>query len=516
MENEVEINSGETGQDNGLTSINDLPDLLKRNDEQLYEIVQFKLSIISPAVYETHNEKSNKAYLKKAAGKTYTMPDNSKATFGLSTLERWVKEYKEKGIQALITKERCDKGFFRKLKMNAQMEIIQMVREYPEITCVKLLARLIDKGIVHDGDVSVDTVSRFVISQHLRSQATDLMESENRIRYYFLEPEAGYLWESDTMYLTKIQVSGKLKWVYLQGIMDNHSRLIVSQKCFMADNALNFQEVLYNAVKNYGIPVKAYCDNGSPYIDSNLKRICDILGIVLIHTRANDGASKGACERFWRTLDMDISADIVLDHLDTLEKIQQKVDELVYKYNHRTNRGVNGIPRERYDASEKRHPMRHPASTEELDKAFLHTKNRTVCCGAIQQNGVMYELPDELRVSESPKKIQIFYNPRNVEGTIFTQGKDGKEYRLHVLDKEKNAGKKRNTGGRTAELKENASRKAAAKMTKSEAHAEQRYQRRQEAAQRANNETPNEEVPEASSPADSAPIPVIPLDYTSL
>ena len=320
-----------------------------------------------------------------------------------------------------------------------------------------------------------------------------------RIRYYFLERESGFLWLSDTMYLCKINVDGKLKWVYLQGIMDDHSRLIVGAYCYMCDNALNFQETLFRSILNYCIPVKLYVDNGSPYIDGNLIRICSKLGITLIHTRSRDGASKGAVERFWRSTDMDISADIVLDDLNTLEQIQACVDDWVYTYNHKVNRGVGGIPRERYEASEKRHPMRHPASEEELKKAFLHTKTRTVRCGVIQQNNVFYELPDELRKSGDPKTVKVFYNPRDVEGSIFVLDANGKSYHLQELDKEKNAGKKRNTGGRTEELKEKAAQKAAGKITESELHAEQRHQRRQEAIRRANaKHAESDDVPDSA------------------
>ena len=470
--------------------------LLLRDNPLLQDTVQFKLGLISPVIHGTYPTRSAKAYFQLVADKEYHLPDGSVQTFSVSTLERWVRDFRVKGIDALIPKERADQGYFRKLNLETQVQIAEMLRQYPEITATKVLSRLQEKHNLPDGAVSEDTIRRFIAAHQLRQQEAD--KEVDRIRHFFLEPETGNLWAADTMYLCKITVGNRLKWVYVQGILDNHTRLVVVARCTLHDNALSFQDALYEAVRNYNIPTKLYVDNGSPYIDTNLKRICSTLGIALIHTRSRDGASKGCVERSWLSLDQDVSADIILDHLETLEDIQACVDRWVDKYNNRINKGVGGIPRQRYEASLLRHPVRHPESEAALKDAFLHTETRTVRCGAIQQNSRFYELPEELRKPSDPKKIQIFFNPHDVPGTIFTLGKNNKRVHLHELDKEANAGKKRNTGGRTEELRE----KARQRMTISEEHAEKRYQRRQEAIQQANrqSETYEKHLAHASLP----------------
>ena len=490
-------------------------DLLKRNDRKLESLVQLKLSIISPVIYHTHSEDSDKQYFKKVAEKQYYLSDGTTVTYGVSTMEKWVANYKIIGIAALIPKERSDNGQSRKLTLPVQNEIIKMVTKCPDIKCSKVKSRLEEAKLIREDEISTDTISRFIKNHDLRKRTEE--DPEERIRYFFVEKEAGFLWAADTMYLCKIEVNGSLKWVYLQGIIDDHSRMIVSAHCYMEDNAINFQDTLFLAVKNYGIPVKLYVDNGAPFVDRDLKRICALLGISLIHTRSRDGASKGVIERFWLSSYYEVNTDIVLDDITSLDKIQETVDKWVDKYNHRVNRGVNGIPRERYEASEKRHPMRYPDSEETLKSAFLHTHVRTVRCGAVQQSNGFYELPDELRVNGTPNKIQIFYNPRDVENSIFTLDKNGKKYHLHKLDKEANAGKKRKTGGRMEEVREKAAEKAARQMTKSEEHAEKRYQKEQKAINRAAKATNTKEKASDTVPTEAEnPREFIELDYTAV
>ena len=79
-------------------------------------------------------------------------------------------------------------------------------------------------------------------------------------------------------------------------IIDDHSRLLVGGELFYSDNACNFQKVLKDAIATYGIPDKLYVNNGCSYSNEQLSMICVSLGILLLHTKVRDGASKGKVE----------------------------------------------------------------------------------------------------------------------------------------------------------------------------------------------------------------------------
>ena len=89
----------------------------------------------------------------------------------------------------------------------------------------------------------------------------------------------------DTSHGPIITICGKKVQTYLIQLIDDASRLMVGYKFFLADNSLNFQEVLKEAIQTYGIPKRIFVDNGKPYNNHQLKYICASLGTALIHTK---------------------------------------------------------------------------------------------------------------------------------------------------------------------------------------------------------------------------------------
>ena len=451
----------------------------EEREQKAIDLVQFKISLISPVIYHTHTYRSDRAYLETVADRCLDLPDGRKRKFSVKTLERWVRNYRVDGAKGLKVKTRSDLGSSRTLTLVVMVRITVILKEVPQIKCTELLRRLEGKdGLLEKGTVSVDTIRRFIQIHDLRNPVI----CEERIRKSFVVDNAGDLWEADTCYLFKIpDERDNLKWVYIQGIMDDHSRKIVSAVCYMHDNAENFQKTLFHAISSHSLPICLYVDNGSPYICGQLKEICNRLGITLIHTRSEDGASKGCIERFWLSTVMAVLPDLILDRVNTLEGVQKVVDEYVDRYNSSLNRGVNGIPNERYQASLLRKPARRPKSLEWLREQFV---NRKWCHlyndNVIHFNCSHYRIPDELvpKVRQIYKdSIPISYDPKDIDSTICLVLKEQKHH-LTLDDPVENNNKRRNTGGRRTQLAERAEEKSKKKMSVAEQRAEERYQRR--------------------------------------
>ena len=71
----------------------------------------------------------------------------------------------------------------------------------------------------------------------------------------------------DTSHGPIITIDGKKAQTYLIQLIDDASRLIVGYQFFLRDNALNFQLVLKQAIKTYGVPKRLFVDNGTPYVE---------------------------------------------------------------------------------------------------------------------------------------------------------------------------------------------------------------------------------------------------------
>lgn len=440
-------------------------------------MAQFKLGLISSVVFHTHDKKSDREELMRIAGKAYMTPEGRTRQYSYQTLCRYAREYKAMGIAGLWTKKRTDSGNSRVLREEVITRMMEIIKEIPSIRIAKLGRRLVKEGVLREGEVSDDTLRRYVNNHGLRNPAV----VEVRIRRSFIVKEIGYLWVSDSLYLIKLKRNSKLHWVFVQAIIDDHSRMILSAKCYWNDNAINFQDTFRYAVGRFHIPVKLFVDNGSPFIDRQLISICNRLGVSLIHTRSNDGASKGVIERSWLSMLIDTIPDIILDKVDTIEGVQEVIDKYVEYYNTRVNTGVGGIPIERYRQSEKRIALRTVASSDELSRMFMNESPHLVYNdNTIRKWGKKWEISDDLVVQlrkDKARYVNVYYDPHNREETMYIRYKE-KEYVLTLHDPEANDGKPRNTGGRKSELAERAKNAAEEKMSLADQRAEERYARR--------------------------------------
>lgn len=467
-----------------------IPVYSKSNAVSDDDLVQLKLSIICPVLYGSHTESSDRKYLLEESKKEYKIPGCDETyKFSLKTFERWCREIRaqqaeleksgthsvyEAAYMVLARRERSDKGDSRKISASIGLAIAHYLNECPTANAVAIQKRLLKDNVIHSlTDVSTDTIRRYIDNNQLR---TLTVIDEDRLRNSFFMREFGQLWEADTCYYTKVWDPEHREeiWCYVQGILDDHSRKVVALKAYTHDTSLNFQITLRDAIRRYGIPEALFVDLGSPYNSKSLKRICNRLGIALRHTRPRDGAGKGAIERRWMVLQEDTKLDIVLDHIDSMEKVQTLLDDWTDKHNSTKCSSTNGIPNEMHTASTKRHHIRLVPNESYLSRMFEWEESRSMSkVGTVQVNNISFKVPDELRNDKKfpRKKISIHYDPMDVKGTIYILYND-KHYRIEPDDPYATGDEYR----ARAETRDKAREQKG--MSTNEARAEARFERR--------------------------------------
>lgn len=252
------------------------------------DMAQFRFALIAPVVQGLFPDASATAYYKRVTENPLTLPDGTTVKYSYKTLEKWKSEYTNGGLDALLPGRRSDMGVSRVLNDEAICEIYRLKQEHPRMNATQIYHHLIAESFI-PACVSVDSVQRFIKNNDLKSARNPNLKD----RKAFEEDGFGKCWQADTCYLPYITEDGKSRRVYCIMIIDDHSRLLVGGGLFYSDNAFNFQKVLKQAVATYGIPDKLYVDNGCSYSNEQLSMICVSLGIVLLHTKVRDGASKG-------------------------------------------------------------------------------------------------------------------------------------------------------------------------------------------------------------------------------
>ena len=396
------------------------------------EVAQFRFALIAPVIQGLYPDASATAYYKRVTASPLTLPDGSTVTYSYKTLEKWKSQYSIGGLDALMPGTRSDKGIPRALNEDAIAEIYRIKEEHPRMNATQIYTHLVRESFI-PATVSVDSVQRFIRHNDLKSAR----DPNLRDRKAFEEDEFGKIWQADTCYLPHITEDGTSKRVYCIMIIDDHSRLLVGGELFYNDNACNFQKVLKDAIATYGIPDKLYVDNGCSYSNAQLSMICVSLGILLLHTRIRDGASKGKVERHFRTLKERWLYTLDINKITSLSQFNGMLKDYMRDYNTTFHRGIDTIPLERYQAS-KDHP-RKPESRQWLDDCFYNRITRKVRKDStISIDKVCYDVPMQFISA----KVDVRYLPDDMTSAYILF--DGEKFPIRQTSRNDNCHTRRN------------------------------------------------------------------------
>ena len=305
-----------------------------------------------------------------------------------------------------MPRTRSDKGNSRALNDEAITEIYRIKELFPKMNATRIYQYLVTNSFI-PASVSVDSVQRFIRKNDLKSARNPNL----RDRKAFEEDEFGKMWQADTCYIAHITENGISSQVYCMAIIDDHSRMLVGAQMFYNDNACNFQKVLKEAIATYGcIPSKLLVDNGGPYANEQLSMICVSLRINLIHTRVRDGASKGKCERQWRTMKSTWIHTIDTTGIASLDQFNEMLKDYVRNYNTTYHSGIDTTPMTRFQDTCKN--VRHSLSREWLDECFYNRIFRKVRNDAtVSIFNICYDVPMQF----IKMKVEIRFLPDDMD-----------------------------------------------------------------------------------------------------
>ena len=397
------------------------------------EFAYFRFALIAPVIQGTFTDASISAYCRRVTKEPIQRPDGTLFHYKPATLERWVSLYKASGMDALIPRERSDKGSVRKLSDECIHEIYKIKEKFPKLDAIQIHIRLVQDGIL-PATVSPRTIQRFIKANGLKNPAAS---GAFKDRKAFEEPFFGAMWQADTCYFPYIpDRNGKRQRTYLMIIVDDHSRLIVGARIFFEDNAYNFQKLLKDAVASTGIPNKIYCDHGSSYENSQLGFICGSIGTILLHAPIRDGAAKGKCERAFGSLKSRWLNGLDINQIRSLSEFNQELAEAVRKHNLTVNSSTGQTPMDRFLVS--RGHIRAPESKQWLDECFMNRIHRKVRNDStLSFQGMQFDAPMQFM----RQTVEIRFLPDNLsEAYIF---ENGAHFPLKVTDKLANSKVKR-------------------------------------------------------------------------
>lgn len=397
------------------------------------EIALFRYGLIAPLLFAPLPAGQVERALRQIAAQTYAIPYSTRKRVGISTLRRYLKQYRQGGFDALRPRERTDKGVPRALAPAVLEKAIALRQEQPDRTTpmlVELLKR--DPNLQAPQQLNAHT-----LTTHLRQKGKTrrLLSKSSRAFHRFERDEVNSLWQGDSMvgpWLPDPNQPGKKKRAHLFCFLDDHSRLIPHAEFFFEEALPRLERVLKVGILKRGLPRALYVDNGQVYHATQFAAACASLGIDCRHTAPYSPESKGKQERWFLNVRQQFLPEVETSGISTLADLNESFWawlELVYHRNVHSETGQS--PLDRFQAGIAQVSQ---ADTEVLRKAFLWREKRKVRKdGRVELQGNTYRVDPqfvnhqiELRFDPFDLSVLEVWLDGNCFGTanVVTQGRD--------------------------------------------------------------------------------------------
>jgi len=177
---------------------------------------------------------------------------------------------------------------------------------------------------------------------------------------------------------------------------------------------------------------RLYTDNGSSFVSNQTKRILDILGITLSHSKPGRPQGRGKVERYFRTVRDQFVRPLEIDEIKNLDDLNARFHTWVECEYHRSpHRGLKGYitPLDAWLA--KAHHIKPINTAFDLDNVFLHMLTRKVYKDStFTLHGILFEVPSIL----AGKRITVYFDPHSPVTRIMIKYA-GKDYgKANIVD----------------------------------------------------------------------------------
>jgi putative transposase len=364
------------------------------NEDRRREIGLFRYALIRDAADPGLSKAERGRLVRGLCGREHVGPDGGLVRIGRTTLDRWVRDYRGGGFEALVPRPRV-------LAPRTPAETLELAfrikRERPERTAAQVRQIMLAAGGPAPG---LRTLQTHLAREGLNVRADG--RSPGKVYGRFEAAVRNELWTGDGLHGPTLAGVAARRAVLL-AFIDDHSRLLVGWRWGTGEDVFRLEAALRTGLMARGVPGAILVDRGSPFVSSQLLRACAVLGVKLIHASPRAATTKGKIERFFRTVRdqflVEIDDGIELAELNRLFSAWLEV-----VYHRRVHSETGQTPLARFDAAGAP-PLPTPAL---LREAFLWSQERTVTKTAtVSLHGNTYEVDAAL----VGRKVELVFDP---------------------------------------------------------------------------------------------------------
>lgn len=366
------------------------------HEDRRRDVGLFRYSVIRFAGDAALSKAERGALVRALAEVEHVGPGGERVLVGRSTLDRWIREWRAGGFDALLPRARV-------VEPRTSAEVLGLAealkRELPGRTAAQVRQVMLAAG---ERAPSERTIQRHYARLGLNARPDG---SSPRAYGRFEARAPRELWTGDALHGPLI--AGRK--AYLLAFIDDYSRALVGYRWGMAEDVLRLEAALRAGLAARGVPDAILVDRGSAFVSGQLARACAVLGIRLIHASPRAATTKGKIERFFRTVRgrflVELEARPPAD-LAALNRLFSAWVEVVY--HRRAHSETKATPLARLLEGS---PAALP-SPALLREAFLWSERRTVTKTAtVSLHGNHYEVDAAL----VGRRCELVFDPFDLE-----------------------------------------------------------------------------------------------------
>lgn len=335
------------------------------------ELARWRFEQIAPLLDPALSKAERSRLAAKLSTDDVRWPSGAIRPLGCSTLYRWLRLYRRRGLAGLAPRERSDKGKARAIKPSIVRRALALLREEPGRS-LYMIQKLLGPRV---------RVSRATLHRHLRRDRSYTRlralargqgeRGRRRLRRRFEAKFPHHIWYCDAKGPFSVKIGGRWEKVHVVTILDDRTRAVLAAVVVRTPDLAAAVRVFRLAAARWGLPAKIYCDRASIFDSAAFRQGLAELGVNRIRTRPGNARARGKIERYHRCLGSWFIRELrhqKVVSLAHLEELLLAVLEVVYQLHY--HREIRMSPNQALagHVSERQVPLAR------LDRAFFVQK----------------------------------------------------------------------------------------------------------------------------------------------
>lgn len=213
---------------------------------------------------------------------------------------KWLGRFREEGMEGLQDRSRRPSVSPRRSSEQVESEVLKVREVHEAWGGRKIRADIVRRG--RAAPPAASTITQ-ILRRHGRLDPAESVKHQPHVRFAREHPNE--LWQMD---FKGYFLGGGVR-VHPLDVLDDHSRYCVCLRASTDQRTATVRDALEDAFREYGLPERILCDNGSPWGDDRESPHTRLgvwllrLGVKVIHGRPYHPETQGKLERFHLTLE---------------------------------------------------------------------------------------------------------------------------------------------------------------------------------------------------------------------